>query len=138
MDAADRFVVKFDRSEGGCWLWTAAVSEAGYGVFSLEGGANAPAHRFSYELYRGAIPDGLSLDHLCRVRRCVNPWHLEPVTHKVNVQRGFAARRGTFVPLLIDRDPTLADLPVTDVDLPDFSTSPSWGSRPARAHRGVA
>jgi hypothetical protein len=48
------------------------------------------AHRWSYEYHVGPIPDGLQLDHLCRVRRCVNPWHLEPVTNRVNSQRGKA------------------------------------------------
>jgi hypothetical protein len=52
------------------------------------GGRPAKTHRVSYESFRGAVPAGLDLDHLCRVRHCVNPWHLEPVTRRVNLLRG--------------------------------------------------
>lgn len=75
----------------GCWLWIGSTSSLGYGhVFD----SNNPkvkflsAHRASYEAFRGPIPEGLTLDHLCRVRCCVNPWHLEPVTQAENVYRG--------------------------------------------------
>ena len=67
-----------------CWLWTGHISSAGYGRIS---GA-AYTHRVTYELLRAEIPDGLQLDHLCRNRRCGNPWHLEPVTPRVNNLRG--------------------------------------------------
>lgn len=88
-DAADaRFWAKVDKdAPGGCWLWTAGQSPDGYGKFSLHS-RSTPAHRLAYELLRGPIPDGLYLDHLCRVRRCVNPAHLEPVTHRENILRG--------------------------------------------------
>lgn len=66
----------------GCWLWKGATA-CGYGYFR-----HRPAHRFAYELYRGPIPEGLQLDHLCRVRSCVNPSHLEAVTQGVNLHRG--------------------------------------------------
>jgi hypothetical protein len=70
-----------------CWLWTAARNPHGYGRVQINGSFHQ-AHRISYELTVGPIPDGLSLDHLCRVRNCVNPAHLEPVTNRVNGLRG--------------------------------------------------
>lgn len=78
---------KVDRTEG-CWFWTGALSSDGYGHLKSEGGRVVVAHRMSYELLVGPIPEGLQLDHLCRVRRCVNPEHLEPVTNRENVHRG--------------------------------------------------
>lgn len=72
-----------------CWLWAAYTDRDGYGVFSIQHQPKR-AHRVSYELIVGKIPDGLTLDHLCRVTRCVNPYHLEPVTHKENSLRGIS------------------------------------------------
>lgn len=66
----------------GCWRWTASIDAYGYGRIT-----NRPAHRVSYEVHVGPIPDGLQLDHLCRVRSCVNPNHLEPVTLYENLMR---------------------------------------------------
>lgn len=71
----------------GCWLWDASTTPDGYGKFVVNGNLQ-PAHRFSYELNVGKIPEGLHLDHLCRVPQCVNPDHLEPVTRSENVRRG--------------------------------------------------
>lgn len=79
---------------GGCWEWSGTMRPDGYGVVWVAGRL-VRAHRFFYEHHVGPIPDGLVLDHLCRNRRCVNPSHLEPVTHRENVMRGispFAAR----------------------------------------------
>lgn len=76
---------------GPCWIWQGRPSREGYGRIGLDGGRHAPVmlvHRFVYELLVGPIPDGLTLDHLCRVRLCVNPAHLEPVTRGENVMRG--------------------------------------------------
>lgn len=70
-----------------CWIWTAALNNAGYGAFGLDGKI-VRAHRLAYESTIGSVPVGLELDHLCRDRACVNPYHLEPVTHQVNMQRG--------------------------------------------------
>ena len=79
----------YTEDENGCWLWTGRVNKStGYGEQ-----ANDLAHRLFYESLVGEIPAGLELDHLCRVHRCVNPSHLEAVTHRVNVLRGVAARR---------------------------------------------
>lgn len=78
----------------GCWLWTAATDKDGYGQAYMPVGPRLQkAHRVVYEFYKGAIPEGLTLDHSCRTPGCVNPDHLEPATQKVNTLRGtsFAA-----------------------------------------------
>ena len=74
-------------TESGCWLWLASVDEDGYGRFRSNG-KMMKAHRFSYEFHNGTIPADRQLDHLCRVRSCVNPDHLEPVTSRTNILRG--------------------------------------------------
>ena len=71
---------------GRCWLWTAALTD-GYGCFRADTGV-IRAHRFSYNSLIGPIPDGRQIDHLCRVRRCVRPSHMEPVTLQENLARG--------------------------------------------------
>jgi hypothetical protein len=72
----------------GCWLFTGSLSPTGYGRITLPGGVKGYAHRVVYERVRGAIASDRELDHLCRVRCCVNPDHLESVTHQVNLLRG--------------------------------------------------
>mgnify|MGYP001593694735 FL=1 len=74
---------------GPCWVWTAAVDSKGYGRFQLNR-QNRIAHRVAFELRVGPIPSDLELDHLCRTRNCVNPEHMEAVTHLVNMHRGVA------------------------------------------------
>ena len=87
-EVIQRFWVKVDRREANeCWPWKACLTD-GYGYFKLNG--HKKAHRIAYELLVGPIPDGLTLDHLCRNRQCVNPSHLEPVTVKENLRRGFS------------------------------------------------
>jgi len=73
-----------------CWEWAGCKSPLGYGRFCIRGSVDRDlqAHRVAYEMTIGPIPSGLSLDHLCRNPACVNPWHLEPVTHLENVRRG--------------------------------------------------
>jgi len=89
---ADRFWPKVDKDgPGGCWLWTGRLTEQGYARTSINR-IHVPAHRWSYEQSKGPIPDGLELDHLCRVRHCVNPDHLEAVTHTENVRRGMSPK----------------------------------------------
>ena len=75
--------------ESGCWIWEGTISNKGYGRMTIKR-KNKQAHRLVYELLRGAIPPKLTLDHLCRVRLCVNPDHLEVVTMKENILRGFS------------------------------------------------
>jgi HNH endonuclease len=81
------FVEKLEVVATGCWLWTAATSTQGYGRLMV-----ARPGRWSYEYFVGPIPEGLELDHLCRVRNCVNPTHVEPVTRWVNIMRGEGPR----------------------------------------------
>lgn len=84
---AERFWSKVDlNGAGGCWLWTAATAR-GYGQFWNEDRKVVRAHRWAYEALVGTVTEGLELDHLCRERACVNPAHLEPVTHGENVRR---------------------------------------------------
>ena len=71
----------------GCWLWIGAVSVNGYGKLKVNRRTKL-AHRVVYEDLVGPIPAGLTLDHLCRNRQCVNPRHLEPVTLRINTLRG--------------------------------------------------
>lgn len=86
-DLPVRLSSKINVQTDGCWLWTAYCAPNGYGICWL----NAPgklAHRVVYQLLVGPIPPGLDIDHLCRVRNCVNPHHLEPVTRRENLRRG--------------------------------------------------
>lgn len=90
-DARERFELYYEKSDG-CWLWTGVLSYDGYGRFRADNRSTG-AHRFAYEYYVGPIPDGLQIDHLCRVHNCVNPAHLEPVTPAENQRRGREARQ---------------------------------------------
>jgi len=76
-----------DRQPGQCWLWTGTIMPNGYGLCGWQY-KRYLAHRLIYEHLIGAIPKGLEIDHLCRTRHCVNPAHLEPVTHAENMRRG--------------------------------------------------
>ncbi len=90
-DLAARLRTQFEKhyevQPDGCWLWTGKISNAGYGTMNALGGY-VLAHRLSYELFVGPIPDGLVVDHKCDNRPCVNFEHLKPVTYQENILRG--------------------------------------------------
>lgn len=96
----DRFMEKVDRT-GDCWIWTASLDASGYGKFMSKsrnvGGRTIHAHRWSYEHFVGPIPPGLTLDHLCRNKSCVNPAHLEPCTIGENTRRSPTTLPGSNV-----------------------------------------
>ncbi|GAA3948015.1 HNH endonuclease signature motif containing protein [Microbacterium soli] len=89
--ALNRWRSKIEKNDDGCWIWAASLGGGGYGKFFFDG-AYRSAHRWGWEALVGPIPTGLDLDHLCRNRRCVNPDHLEPVTHRENIRRGMQSR----------------------------------------------
>ena len=92
---SERFWPKVKKSEDptGCWLWIAALNATGYGIINRgRRGYPALAHRVAYEIHRGPIDRDFVLDHLCRVRACVNPDHLEAVPRLVNQRRGIPAQ----------------------------------------------
>ena len=86
----DLFWRKVEVADDGCWNWSAHRDKDGYGVWRHPGRheLGRRAHRISYSVLVEEIPKGLQIDHRCRNRACVNPGHLEPVTHRVNVDRG--------------------------------------------------
>lgn len=89
MTPEERFWARVDAS-GDCWLWMSGRNGNGYGVTYARGRSRPTvAHRWAWESLVGPIPKGLYLDHLCRVRRCVNPDHLDVVTNRENLVRGY-------------------------------------------------
>lgn len=93
----ERFLAKVNKTDS-CWLWEAATDSKGYGQISTtpkpDGSyVREQAHRVSYELFVGPIPEGLHIDHICHVVRCVNPEHLRPVTVKENLEHRAGAAR---------------------------------------------
>lgn len=80
----DAFWERANKSDDGCWLWSGHLNPEGYGILRRR-----LAHRFAYELLVGVIPEGLQIDHLCNVRNCVNPAHMEPVTNLENQRRAW-------------------------------------------------
>ncbi|MER7813856.1 HNH endonuclease [Streptomyces sp. NPDC096153] len=93
MSARDRLIERrfWSKVRGGdvatCWLWNGSKNTGGYGKVRVHG-TLVQAHRWAYESLRAPVPAGLNLDHLCRNRACVNPWHLEPVSGRINTLRG--------------------------------------------------
>jgi hypothetical protein len=85
------FMAQVREDDNGCWIWMGprlrTKSGQQYGATRYAGRPSS-AHRAAWRMFRGPVPEGLELDHLCRVTRCCNPLHLEPVTHAENVRRG--------------------------------------------------
>lgn len=82
----DRLLARIEQDEAGCWLWTGYLNRDGYGHLRV-GKRFIGVHRVAYEEFAGPIPGGYQIDHLCRVRNCINPAHLEAVTLRENVLR---------------------------------------------------
>ncbi len=83
----ERLMTRIVVDDNGCWVWQGSITTEGYGQIR-GGGRMLRTHRASYEEWVGPIPEGLQIDHLCRVRACCNPVHLEPVSAKINAERG--------------------------------------------------
>jgi hypothetical protein len=88
-DPIERFFsnVEFEPNSG-CWLWSGGGVHMRYGMMAVNG-KPISAHRFSYNLHKGPVPDGLEIDHLCHTPLCVNPSHLEAVTRSENNKRAY-------------------------------------------------
>jgi HNH endonuclease len=87
LTAEERIAKNIVVDEAGCWIWQKHTNPHGYGKIRLSG-RSWLVHRLAYTLLVGPIPEGLTLDHLCRVRSCCNPSHLEPVDQRTNAVRG--------------------------------------------------
>lgn len=96
LQSDDHLVELMSRIEqvGACWIWFGPINPKGYGTFRQ---ASTSAHRAVYELFNGPIPEGMTLDHLCRTRSCVNPDHMEPVTLAENQERAVGNLRKQHV-----------------------------------------
>lgn len=94
------FADKVRRTE--CLVWIGSTNSKGYGLVSVGAGKSALAHRLAFEAEYGPIPEGMVIDHLCRVRNCVNPMHLEAVTTGENNRRGRAAKTLTVGDICIN------------------------------------
>lgn len=88
MTELERFEAKYIKAPSGCWIWIASINRDGYGGFEYQG-KSCLAHRAGIQLMTDLEITGLEVDHLCRVRRCVNPLHLDPVPSQVNTMRSF-------------------------------------------------
>lgn len=87
----DRLFARVEKTDS-CWIWKGAITSHGYGILEING-RRFSAHRISFLLAGKVIPEGKQIDHLCRVRRCVNPDHMEAVTSRENTLRGLPFRQ---------------------------------------------
>jgi hypothetical protein len=115
-----------------CWIWQRARNNKGYG-WCQRRGSESLAHRVYYIAEFGPIPDGLELDHRCRVHECVNPRHLEPVTPAINRQRGANAKLDEATVRLIRASPLkaralAAKLGVTHPTVLDVRSGKRWSN----------
>lgn len=85
---SERFWARVEPDANGCLIWTGPRSTSGYGRFAPRRTRPVQAHRFAYEEQVGSIAPGLTIDHLCRIRLCVNPEHMEPIANRDNLLRG--------------------------------------------------
>lgn len=89
------YMIETNKLQDKCWLWARAIDATGYGVLGLSIDGKRKkylAHRVVYEALKGAIEKGYDVDHLCRARSCINPDHLEAVTHRENMRRGISPK----------------------------------------------
>lgn len=140
--ALERFMRKVDKQD--CWLWTGGLTHDGYGRFyrGLIDGVNrfTIASRFAYEALVGPIPDGLQVDHLCRVRRCVNPAHLRLLTGRENKLAGdtINARNAAKTHCPKNHPYDAVNTYLTPDGRRDCRTCRSEAGRRSRARRAVA
>ena len=93
MPSQERFFERVDQDPmipGSCWIWTGMKNADGYAKYN----GHWTAYQLSYVYENGPVPEGLEIDHVCRVKTCVNPSHLEAVTHRENMRRGVVSRGG--------------------------------------------
>lgn len=100
----DRVTIEDRGHETPCWLWQGGINGCGYGTGRPAGCSHGLMHRHPYEAFVGPIPPGLQIDHLCRVRGCCNPAHLEPVTRSENLLRRPSSSRFRDAPARRDKD----------------------------------
>lgn len=87
-ETRDQIIMRSHRLPNGCWEWLLSETSCGYGAYR-----HTTAHQAAYRAWVGKVPRGLELDHLCRNRKCCNPFHLEVVTHRENMRRGACSLR---------------------------------------------
>jgi hypothetical protein len=93
----ERFLKYIEVNNDGCWDWTGGTNEK-YGIFRFDNKKLGEAHRFSYEFFKDIIPEGLEIHHLCNNHKCVNPEHLEIISHLENIKKGPNRHKTTHCP----------------------------------------